>query len=72
MHEAQGAQFPDLAFVNRWLKPEVELLEGLDVWQMCELQPCLQIALASGIGFGVQSFEQEVSIGRLFLRSTLE
>jgi hypothetical protein len=52
MHKAQGAQFADLALVDRRLKAEVELLECFYVGQMRWLQPCLEIALASHIGFG--------------------
>ena len=53
MHEAQSAQFADLALVDGGLEAEVELVEGLDVGQMGQLQPRLEIALPPGIGFGV-------------------
>ena len=39
---------------------------------MRQLQPGLQIALASRIGLGVHHFEQEVSIRWFLLRGVLE
>ena len=69
MHEPQGAQFADLPLVDGGLEAEVELVEGLQVRQMRQLQPGLEIALPPRIGFGVHHFEQEIGIGRFFLRS---
>ena len=47
VNEAQSAQFADLALVNRRLKSEFEMIEGLDVGQMRQLQPGLQILTMS-------------------------
>jgi hypothetical protein len=51
---------------SRGLKAEVELFEGLDVSQIRQLQPALEIALPSCVGFGVHHIEQEVGMRRSF------
>jgi hypothetical protein len=38
MNKPQRAQLADLPFVNRGLKVEIELIEGLHKRQVCQLQ----------------------------------
>ena len=72
MYEAQGAQLADLALADGGLEVEVELVEGLHIGQMRQLQSGPEIALAPGVSFGVHHFEQVVGIGWLFLRRRLQ
>jgi hypothetical protein len=37
--KSQWTQFPDLPLIQRWLKTEIELLEGFQEGKMCPLHP---------------------------------
>ena len=66
MHESQGTQFADLSFVDRRLEAEIELLECLQVRQVRQLQPGLEVTLAPRVGFRVHDFDEEAGIRGFF------
>jgi hypothetical protein len=69
MNEAQGAKLANLAFVYRWLKGEVELIEGLHERQMRQLQAGAQIPASACVDFAAKQLIEEIGIARfLFCR----
>jgi hypothetical protein len=54
VYKAQRAQLPNLFFIDRRLKTEVELVEGFHERQVRQLQPRPQVAHAPRIHFAAQ------------------
>jgi hypothetical protein len=72
MNEAQGAKLANLAFVDLWLKSEVELIEGLQERQVRQLQAGAQISAATGIHFAAEQLIEEIGMARFLCCGLLE
>jgi len=72
MDEPQRSQLPNLPFINRWLKTEIKLFEGLHERQMRQLQLGSHVAGSASLHFAVQQLVQKIGIARLFFRRLLQ
>ena len=63
MHESQRPQFTNLPLVDRGLENKIELIEGLHVRQVSELESGLEVSLAARIGFRTDDLQYEVLRG---------
>src|ERR1700746_1671681 len=71
VNESQRTQLPNLPIIQRWLKTEIELLEGFHKGEMCQLQSRPQITSPSCFHLAAQQLIEKVRIARLFLRRLL-
>src|ERR1700675_4267233 len=68
VNESQRTQLPNLPIIQRWLKTEIELLEGFHKGEMCQLQPCPQIPSPSCFHLAAQQLIEKGRVAGLFLR----
>src|SRR5437660_10544900 len=68
VNESQRTQLPNLPIIQRWLKTEIELLEGFYEREMGQLQPRPQIRSPSCFHLAAQQLIEKVCVTRLFLR----
>ena len=64
MHRHFDTRPPHNAELHR-----IELIEGLHLRQMSQLQPGLQVTLLSRVGFRAHDFEQEIAVRRFLFEA---
>jgi len=60
VHETHASQFAHLFAIQRRLKVELELIEGLDPGKRRQFEAGLDIALETPLPFGLQGLYQKV------------
>jgi hypothetical protein len=72
MHETQRSQLTDLAFVDRRLKAEIELIEVLHKRQMGQLKSRSQVTAPPRVDFTAEQIAEEVRVTWFGLRCLLQ
>src|SRR5438132_12690860 len=68
VNESQRTQLPNLPIIQRWLKTEIELLEGFYEREICQLQPRPHLSSPPCFHLAAQHLIDKVRVARISLR----